>query len=481
MKRYLILIIVAVLTISTTAISATKTLDQCLIDGIIGSSITDEPTYGSEVLSDSGWTSSGWTGSFAAGWTHTPGNTTALSHSAPAVIATYYKVLLTVTGRTAGSFTISFGGQTFAGWLESDILGPCATTTGNLTITPTTDFDGTIVISIKPITAGSTPVIKLLSSSGLEDTSVEIRANSDWHHVLIGYGAGQYLLPGVESNVCVGWLAGRVLTSGYYNTIIGTSTGREMTTGFFNTLIGESAGWSIITGRDNVGAGVSSLRSVTSGKYNVGVGNHSGRTITTGQYNVFLGHNAGYHASQKVDATNSIAIGYNTYTTADNQVVYGNSSIASHIFQAGNLGLGTTSPQGNLHISAGDAYGGLYYKTFNATVDITAAASATITLNIPAGAKLDNVQMRVDSALATGETWDAAWNDGSDIQAIVSGAAVAKSTKVNKFFDVNAATNITDATTNIVITKNGGGSFTAQGTIRAVGGYWALDALDNAP
>jgi hypothetical protein len=54
-----------------------------------------------------------WTVSFAAGWTHTPGNTTVLSHDHNAVTATKYQIVYTVTGRTAGSFVITFGARMY--------------------------------------------------------------------------------------------------------------------------------------------------------------------------------------------------------------------------------------------------------------------------------------------------------------------------------------------------------------------------------
>ena len=124
--------------------------------------------------------------------------------------------------------------------------------------------------------------------------------------------------------------------------------------------------------------------------------------------------------------------------------------------------------------------GRLTTEVSEATVDITAAASITLNVNVPTGCKLIGVQMRVDTALATGETWDAEWNDGASLQAIVSAAAVAKNTKVNKFHDDDANTPLTDAETDIVITKNGGGSFTAQGTIRAIAYYEAFTAMGDA-
>lgn len=115
--------------------------------------------------------------------------------------------------------------------------------------------------------------------------------------------------------------------------------------------------------------------------------------------------------------------------------------------------------------------GGYVRKFYEATANITASASVTITLNIPTVATILGCQLRVDSALATGETWDAAYSGGST-EAICTAQAVAANTKVNSF-----TTDITDNTTNIAITKNGGGNFTAQGTIRAIVYVEFFDAM----
>ena len=65
------------------------------------------------------------------------------------------------------------------------------------------------------------------------------------------------------------------------------------------------------------------------------------------------------------------------------------------------------------------------------------------------------------------------------MQSICTAAAVAQNTKVYKFHDDNANTPITDAVTNIVITRNAGGAFTAQGTIRAIAFYQGFIVLDD--
>jgi len=127
----------------------------------------------------------------------------------------------------------------------------------------------------------------------------------------------------------------------------------------------------------------------------------------------------------------------------------------------------------------GGTTGGLNIKAAEAAANITATSSITIPVQVPSGAIIIGCQLRVDSALTGGELWDAAYATGST-QAIASAAAVAKNTKVNKFFDPNAATPIASAATDVAITKNGGGSFTAQGNIRAIVYYLSMEAMADA-
>ena len=61
--------------------------------------------------------------------------------------------------------------------------------------------------------------------------------------------------------------------------------------------------------------------------YNVAIGYTAGKTVYSGTLNTFIGTEAGHNALQKVDPTNSTAIGYGAYTTKDNQVVLGNTSV----------------------------------------------------------------------------------------------------------------------------------------------------------
>ena len=115
---------------------------------------TNKGNISDELLSSTGWTSVGWTGSYPT-FTHTVANTTVLSNTLAAAVSTYYKIEYTITGRTAGTLVIAFGGQSIT-VLSTGVFQTTAATTGNLTITPTTDFNGAITISIKSVSSSVT-------------------------------------------------------------------------------------------------------------------------------------------------------------------------------------------------------------------------------------------------------------------------------------------------------------------------------------
>lgn len=107
---------------------------------------------GGELITASGWTATGWTGNESIGWTHIQGNTTALQNVLAANIGSTYQIVLTVSNRTTGTFVVSFGGDTSPTLNSSINYSLTATTNGNFQIAPSSDFNGTILISIKEVT-----------------------------------------------------------------------------------------------------------------------------------------------------------------------------------------------------------------------------------------------------------------------------------------------------------------------------------------
>jgi hypothetical protein len=142
---------------------------------------------------------------------------------------------------------------------------------------------------------------------------------------------------------------------------------------------------------------------------------------------------------------------------------------------------GDTTVKGFLKSQPGTT-GGLSLTAAEATANITANHTITIQVNVPSGSKILGCQLRVDSALAGGETWNAQYVTGAT-QSIAANQAVAKNTKVNKFFDTNAATDIASDEVDVTIQRNsnpGVDVFTAQGVIRAIVYCQAFAAMGNA-
>ncbi len=242
------------------------------------------------------------------------------------------------------------------------------------------------------------------SSTGVGKLSLS-SLTSGFENTAIGYGVLGDNTTGY-ANTGVGHYSLKYNATGYNNTAIGKNAFYSNTTGSYNTAIGDNSLFNnkpiskAITAFANATDGITTVTSedhtqtngttiqitgttnyngfytvanatadtfdiekvfagtetgwwsiATQGRYNTAIGRTSGYNITTGSSNTFLGYGAGYTGQQLATADNSIAIGASTYTTASNQAMYGNSSMTQHIFQAGNVGIGTTNPSGLLHIA----------------------------------------------------------------------------------------------------------------------------------
>lgn len=323
---------------------------------IIGTTSTNGPTFSDELLDGDNWTSDGWTGSWSTGWTHTTGNTNILSHDHAATSGTPYLIEYTVTGRTAGSFTISFGGLTFSGISISSTLGMFANGTGSLQITPTSDFNGTIVISIKAIAAVSTPIITIVDSNDIERLS--IRTNSQ-NNLFIGPDVGRYTSIG-QYNTGVGINCLRNSLTGTHNSVFGVSALSANVTGGFNSAFGADTLLYNISGSNNSAFGADALYTNTTGGSNSAFGVKALYANTTGGSNSAFGVTALYanttggnnsafglkalHAN--TTGTNNSAFGLNALqnnTTSNSNSAFGVSALASNTSGTNNCALGLCS------------------------------------------------------------------------------------------------------------------------------------------
>ena len=308
---------------------------------IQGTTDTDGPTLGSELLTTAGWTvPGGWTESPNDVFTHANGGGTgALSHSASISSATKYQLSWTITGRTTGSVAIAVGGQSPSSQNATGSFGPTTTSTAALTITPTNDFDGALsLVSLKPISAVSKAVASVKASGST--VTAEIRALADFASTAFGVGALRYQTTGLQ-NSAFGNLALRSLTTGQLNSALGVSALALLTTGVRDTAVGNLALTNATTANDNTAIGYSALLNISTTPANVGIGYQAGRyqadgstALATASSSVYIGASArGFSDADNFSVViGSAAIGLGANTTVLGTI---NQTTAATIYGAG--------------------------------------------------------------------------------------------------------------------------------------------------
>ena len=349
-----------VLNIGSTTLSGFK-LDVTGTTRFVGTTASDTAPLGSELANVLGtgtnWTLVG-TDLSVGGYTHTTGSVVALTTSLAAVNGTYYQIAYTITGRTAGTITIAYGG-TSTTVSATGATGPLASSTAVLTITPTTDFDGTVVLSIKTISQSA--ALSTFASSGLV-IATEIRASDISTNLFFGRNSGRRNTTGTNNtfvgsqsginnttgnfNTFLGQGAGVQNSIGNGNTLLGINTGNVNTTGGNNTFVGAFVGQNNTTGGSNTAVGYNAFINNTTGGSNVAIGLQAGRYIADGataatilNNSILIGQNTKVLADNQ---TNQIVIGYNQTGLGSNTTVIGNSSTTQTALY-GSLTLGTTS------------------------------------------------------------------------------------------------------------------------------------------
>ena len=333
----------------------TGTMSADRVD-IQGTTASQGGQIGAE-LATTGTLGTGWAGtSFATGYTKTAGTASNITTTLAAVSGSPYQLVVTMTGRTAGTCTVTYGGLTTGGLTASGSLEQKITTsTATMLVAADAAFNGMIVISVKRITASEMATFALKNSSGT--VVYEQRAGASNTNIFQGVGAGRLNTTGV-GNIFQGFQSGRVNTTGNSNVFQGYQTGHNNSTGIDNIFQSYQAGFSNIDGVRNIFQGVQSGYANTSGSSNIFQGSASGRFNTTGSSNVFQGYNAGlnnttgslnvftgtfsgrYIGTGTTVASiinNSVLIGYDSRTLADNET---NATVIG--YQGRGLGSNTT-------------------------------------------------------------------------------------------------------------------------------------------
>ena len=167
-------------------------------------------------------------------------------------------------------------------------------------------------------------------------------------NVVIGYHAGELATAG-DDNILIGQTAGQNQTTANANIAIGSGALQANLTGLYNTAvgiaavnaatsthntaIGYQAGVAVTTGGGNTALGAFALGGVTTGGANVSIGRESGTSLGTLVNAVIIGFQAAVQANEGVALgkgasvasghAGSVALGWNSVTTAGNQVEVG--------------------------------------------------------------------------------------------------------------------------------------------------------------
>ncbi|MDD3005957.1 MAG: hypothetical protein PHX30_00005 [Candidatus Pacebacteria bacterium] len=277
------------------------------------------------------------------------------------------------------------------------------------------DASGRVGIGTTSPTEQLTLTGNIALSSSTSATSGLIKKGTDLllhtygtNSTFLGVNAGNLTLTGA-GNVGVGYNSLTLTTTGEDNTAIGIWTLSSNTTGSYNTAIGPFSLYDNTEGADNVAVGMNSLSDNISGDSNTAVGVRALNENTAGNNNTATGNRSLMHATgndnsafgyyalfssiggsgnsafgryslyDNTTGSNNTAVGYNTglgiTTGANNTIIGANvSGLATglsntiiladgsgnkrlYVNSSGNVGIGTTTPDGRLSISASSSTG----------------------------------------------------------------------------------------------------------------------------
>jgi trimeric autotransporter adhesin len=317
----------------------------------LGTTSTDSGNLGSELTASGTTTSTGWTGSYNS-YSNGASNTSPLTYAPTISSGSHYQVVITVSGYSAGSISITFGGVTLAGMSSNttQTIGPKTTSTAALVITPTSTFVGTVTASIKLISAISTYAFAAKDSTGAY-SYIALQPLASLHNYFIG-GGGEFNTAG-SSNSAQGYSALFNNTTGSNNSAQGYSALFNNTTGSNNSAQGYQALYNNTTGGNNSAQGTNALYNNTTGSNNSAQGYQALYSNTTGSYNSAQGYQAlnsnttgSGNSAQGYYALNSNTTG--NYNSAQGyQAGFGTSSTNANTIGSDNTFIGYESAPGS--------------------------------------------------------------------------------------------------------------------------------------
>ena len=175
-------------------------------------------------------------------------------------------------------------------------------------------------------------------------------------------------------NTFLGWSSGFANTVGINNTFAGRSSGQGNVTGHRNVFFGSFSGMENSDGHHNAFFGLSAGQFNSNGYSNVFIGSGAGMFNKSGFRNTYIGAGAGtvfgvdqgsetgdlntvlgFYARPADGLTNATAVGSYAHVVQSNSLVLGSIAGVNGATSNVNVGIGTSSPQRQLHLAGSNA------------------------------------------------------------------------------------------------------------------------------
>lgn len=340
---------------------------------------SESAALGVELVNGTGWTSTGWTGSYSTGFANGSGNTSPLIYPLGAVAGKLYQIVLTVEDtdllNSGFKFKVTIGNsvpfEMYQG-VGSPITyskGIKAVENGDLRIIPDADFTGTVKnISVKEVVGVVKPSLILKDES--DQVVFESRPTKEsLNNLYLGKNVGEHNTSG-EMNTAVGNGAMENNLSGFWNIAMGYQALHKNINGSRNIALGRWSLFENISGARNVAIGSYALHRLTTGEYNVAIGADSGWYTTTGSYNISIGT---VSLDKNTTGSFNTAIGYNALR--DNETTSFSVAIGHHALrlnkQNSNTAIGSFALAENITGTGQTAIG---YQALNKSTGINNTA-----------------------------------------------------------------------------------------------------------
>ena len=357
-------------TLSPATAGDTLSLSVSQSTATLGAELVTNGTFADADLS--AWGSpAGWSLSSGKALHASGGGTAPLTQTISVVNGWTYQVSVTLAGVSAGNVVVAIGAVAMVDAGTTTALGGNTTyirtlvagATGSVafTVTPTTDFNGSVDnVTVKVVTLGSArSVVALVDDAGA--TYGEIRGSVSLGNIGMGAGALRSVTTGT-GNTAQGCYALYSNTTGSSNTAQGYCALYSNTTGNGNTAQGDGALYSNTTGTGNTAQGYYALYSNTTGTGNTAQGYCAGQyqadgvTVLADPENcVYIGVNS--RGKDNAD-DHAIVIGADAIGQGANTATIGSAALTQLSLASGALGiyLGTGAPEGVVTANIGSLY-----------------------------------------------------------------------------------------------------------------------------